>query len=268
MRPWPRPCARRHAIAATSSAGTARRASVRLIGTPRRMPATVVSWRAISSRARQSHLAVGRRDHWRYRPAGHWPQLPVSADPDPIRQMLEDLHGATDPAFGQALFGREAAANRTALDAAASPRPPSQRRPNVLKSRHIVAETRTVRRLTGPARRSWNTAWGDSVQHRLRALVENAVAEWQNFHLADLQFWHRSEARLALLGLVAFIGCPADHPLDDRDAGPGVTARPAGGARPIAGIARCRSCSTCRCCCSWSACRSSPSRWPIRSPRS
>ena len=36
---------------------------------------------------------------------------------------------------------------------------------------------------------------------RLRALLETAVAEWHNLRLADLQFWHRSEARLAFLWL-------------------------------------------------------------------
>jgi hypothetical protein len=38
---------------------------------------------------------------------------------------------------------------------------------------------------------------------RLRGLFENAVAEWQNVRLDDLQFWHRSEARLTFLWLLA-----------------------------------------------------------------
>jgi hypothetical protein len=39
---------------------------------------------------------------------------------------------------------------------------------------------------------------------RLRALFEKAVAEWGNLRLDDLQFWHRSEARLAFMWLLAF----------------------------------------------------------------
>ena len=37
---------------------------------------------------------------------------------------------------------------------------------------------------------------------RIRSLVWQAVAEWQGLRLADLQFWHRSEARLWLSGLL------------------------------------------------------------------
>jgi hypothetical protein len=39
--------------------------------------------------------------------------------------------------------------------------------------------------------------------NRLRVLLTGAVAEWQNVRLADLQFWHRSEARLLFVSLVA-----------------------------------------------------------------
>jgi hypothetical protein len=39
---------------------------------------------------------------------------------------------------------------------------------------------------------------------RLRALIDTAIAEWQNLRLDDLQFWHRSEARLAFLWLLGF----------------------------------------------------------------
>jgi hypothetical protein len=39
---------------------------------------------------------------------------------------------------------------------------------------------------------------------RLRALLESAAVEWQNLRLDDLQFWHRSESRLAFLWLLAF----------------------------------------------------------------
>jgi hypothetical protein len=38
---------------------------------------------------------------------------------------------------------------------------------------------------------------------RLRTLVENAVLEWRSLRLDDLQFWHRSEARLAFTWLLA-----------------------------------------------------------------
>lgn len=37
---------------------------------------------------------------------------------------------------------------------------------------------------------------------RLRTLAWQAVTEWRGIRLAELQFWHRSEARLLLLGLV------------------------------------------------------------------
>ena len=36
-----------------------------------------------------------------------------------------------------------------------------------------------------------------------RLFVRNTFEDWQSIHLADLHFWHRSEARLALIGLVA-----------------------------------------------------------------
>jgi hypothetical protein len=36
-----------------------------------------------------------------------------------------------------------------------------------------------------------------------RLFVRNTVEEWQAVHLADLQFWHRADARLVLIGLVA-----------------------------------------------------------------
>jgi hypothetical protein len=37
---------------------------------------------------------------------------------------------------------------------------------------------------------------------RLFALLRENAAEWQSVRIADLQFWHRTEARLALVGLV------------------------------------------------------------------
>jgi hypothetical protein len=36
-----------------------------------------------------------------------------------------------------------------------------------------------------------------------RQYLANTIAEWQNVHLSDLQFWHRSEGRLLAIGLVA-----------------------------------------------------------------
>ena len=39
---------------------------------------------------------------------------------------------------------------------------------------------------------------------RLIALIRQTAADWEALRLTDLQFWHRTEARLALLGLVAF----------------------------------------------------------------
>jgi hypothetical protein len=38
---------------------------------------------------------------------------------------------------------------------------------------------------------------------RLIALIRQTAADWDAIRLADLQFWHRTEARLALIGLVA-----------------------------------------------------------------
>jgi hypothetical protein len=37
-----------------------------------------------------------------------------------------------------------------------------------------------------------------------RIFVRNTAADWSDIRLADLQFWHRGEARLALLGVVLF----------------------------------------------------------------
>jgi hypothetical protein len=39
--------------------------------------------------------------------------------------------------------------------------------------------------------------------NRLRVLLAGAVAEWKSVRLADLQFWHRSEARLLFVSLIA-----------------------------------------------------------------
>jgi hypothetical protein len=38
---------------------------------------------------------------------------------------------------------------------------------------------------------------------RLRVMLAAAVAEWKNVRLGDLQFWHRSEARLVFVSLIA-----------------------------------------------------------------
>jgi von Willebrand factor type A domain len=42
-------------------------------------------------------------------------------------------------------------------------------------------------------------SWGD-----LRAFLSNTLTEWRGIRLSDLQFWHRSEARLMLLALLLF----------------------------------------------------------------
>src|SRR4029077_3820434 len=39
----------------------------------------------------------------------------------------------------------------------------------------------------------------------VRAFISEAVTEWRNLHLAELQFWHRSDVRLMLLGLVGLL---------------------------------------------------------------
>ena len=36
-----------------------------------------------------------------------------------------------------------------------------------------------------------------------RQYLANTIAEWQNVRLADLQYWHKGEARLIVLSLVA-----------------------------------------------------------------
>ena len=38
---------------------------------------------------------------------------------------------------------------------------------------------------------------------RFRTLFESAVAEWRSVRLSDLQFWHRSEARLVFITMIA-----------------------------------------------------------------
>jgi Ca-activated chloride channel homolog len=42
-------------------------------------------------------------------------------------------------------------------------------------------------------------SWG-----ALRTFLTSTLAEWRGIHLADLQFWHRGEARLMLIALVLF----------------------------------------------------------------
>lgn len=39
-----------------------------------------------------------------------------------------------------------------------------------------------------------------------RLYLANTLAEWQNVRLADLQFWHRDEGRLVVIGLLALAG--------------------------------------------------------------
>lgn len=39
--------------------------------------------------------------------------------------------------------------------------------------------------------------------NRIRALIDQGMAEWQNLRVGELQFWHRSEARLILLALLS-----------------------------------------------------------------
>jgi hypothetical protein len=39
--------------------------------------------------------------------------------------------------------------------------------------------------------------------NRIRTLIDQAIVEWQTLQLGELQFWHRTEARLVLLALVS-----------------------------------------------------------------
>jgi hypothetical protein len=39
----------------------------------------------------------------------------------------------------------------------------------------------------------------------LRVFVRNQIADWRDFRLADLQFWHRSESQLALMTALALV---------------------------------------------------------------
>jgi hypothetical protein len=39
----------------------------------------------------------------------------------------------------------------------------------------------------------------------VRLFVRNTLEDWRSIHVADLHFWHRSDARLTLIGLVAVI---------------------------------------------------------------
>ena len=39
----------------------------------------------------------------------------------------------------------------------------------------------------------------------VRAFISEGVIEWRNLRLADLQFWHRSEVRLMLVGLIGLL---------------------------------------------------------------
>ncbi len=44
---------------------------------------------------------------------------------------------------------------------------------------------------------------GVIVLARLRTLFQGDIADWQSVHFADLQFWHRGEARLLFIGLLS-----------------------------------------------------------------
>ena len=53
------------------------------------------------------------------------------------------------------------------------------------------------------ARRGYGTGTPDVISlAALRALARDSLADWRSFRLDDLQFWHRSEARLTLVALV------------------------------------------------------------------
>ena len=39
----------------------------------------------------------------------------------------------------------------------------------------------------------------------LRAFIAGSVADWRTLHLSELQFWHRSEARLMLIGFIGLV---------------------------------------------------------------
>jgi hypothetical protein len=41
--------------------------------------------------------------------------------------------------------------------------------------------------------------------NRIRTLIDQAVVEWQNLRLHELQFWHRSEARLFVLAMIGLV---------------------------------------------------------------
>ena len=102
----------------------------------------------------------------------------------------------------------------------------------------------------------------------LRLFVRNTGGRLERHPLADLQFWHRGEARLALLAVAAVRRPAVDRAIGDRPARPGrhrlvVPALLSVGRRS----SRAASCGTCRCGCSSSASRSSRWRSPTRTRR-
>jgi hypothetical protein len=124
-------------IAATSALG--RPVSQRQVDATAEAGAGCVVARDLLSRRRAASLSGAATSEDVARAIG---RLPASADPA-RRQTLEDLHGALT-ALGRAQYGREASADRTALDAALAGARAAAKR---LKSRQMWPKPH-VRRLT------------------------------------------------------------------------------------------------------------------------
>ena len=125
-------------------------------------------------------------------------RLPAHAAPS-RRQLLEDLQATLDT-LSAAQYGRPAA-DRT-VD--------RRRRHQGHRDRPARAiRVRLAARVAAAGEHAHPPAAARDVigLNRIRTLIDQAIAEWHSVHLADLQFWHRSEARLALFAILALELC-------------------------------------------------------------
>ena len=158
-------------------------------------------------------------------------RLPAHAAPS-RRQLLEDLQATLDT-LSAAQYGRPAA-DRTSIDVAVTKA--VEIAPARASRARLAARVAAARQHAHPP-----AAARDVIGlNRIRTLIDQAIAEWHSVHLADLQFWHRSEARLALFAILALRPAAARDPLDVAALVGQPRAGAAGAARHDAVVALCR----------------------------
>ena len=116
--------------------------------------------------------------------------------------MLEELRERSTT-FTQAQYGRGGRTDQTALDAALSSASNAAGR---VKSEHSLARRPCCSSWRATAAPRWNP--GPDVARAVRGCSsQNKLDEWRTLRLADLQFWHRGEARLASSRSLALVVC-------------------------------------------------------------